>query len=285
MFRTEMLINYSLNHNCKKINKEENAISLIDQTNKIIDAIKIDDISAVIDLIESKADLNLRDDRKHSPLLAAVKYERISIVKLLLVEKAKIDKYVLPVALGKNNTSIIQLLLKYKADVNKTYHQAITCLHLAAFSCTRKINEILIQHHAKIDAYDNNDETPLIYAIKSQKTDVVDLFLEHKADCNFFTMQGKTPLHFSVNYGHKQITRSLLKHGADPNISDSYTGFTSLHLSLFSKHYHLVPLLLHHGANTEVKDQQGFTPLYWAVEHFATFKKLSEYKCSLKLNN
>jgi ankyrin repeat protein len=276
MFRTEVLINYSIYHHRKKIEKKADQTRAVFQTKQMIESIKKHDIVQLIKLIEEKADINLKDE-KFSPLRVAVQCDHIDIVKLLLAEGAKISKEILPIALHRGDATIIKLLLKYNADVNQTYHHSLTCLHLAAFSCTRMVVEILIKHRAKINAYDDFDETPLIYAIKAKNADVVDLFLEQKADFHFFTLHGKTPLHHSIHEGHKKITRNLLKHGANPNTQDTLTGFTALHLSLFNKHFHLVQLLLNHGAKVHIKDRLGFTPVHWAVDDFVSYKKITAH--------
>jgi ankyrin repeat protein len=74
---------------------------------------------------------------------------------------------------------------------------------------------------------------------------------------------------------------ALIHAGVDINATDE-TGSTALHLAAQSGLVRTITLLLEKGASTSAKNDEGLTPLYYALSHRYYFKKLSMTKAFIK---
>jgi ankyrin repeat protein len=75
--------------------------------------------------------------------------------------------------------------------------------------------ELLVQHGADVNAKDNRNRTPLIWASQSGHVQVVVEFLVHGADIETKDNMGSTALHFACSRGHVTVVQALLSSGAD----------------------------------------------------------------------
>ena len=74
-------------------------------------------------------------------------------------------------------------------------------------------------------------------------------------------------LYEAVEDGHATIAEMLLEAGADANKKPyGYGKNSALMLAIIQKNNNLVKALLENGANTNVTDDNGWTPLAYAVE-------------------
>lgn len=139
----------------------------------------------VIDYLikECKANPNIGDKKKQTPLHKAV---------------------------GGNHTEVLKFLLDHKANPNCADFQNSVPLHLAVEQENEECVCLLLNHQADVNRL-NYFGSPLAYAVKSGNVRIVSLLLEHKADRNlvFNLLDDSTPLEIAAAYGHSGIVELL----------------------------------------------------------------------------
>lgn len=111
---------------------------------------------------------------------------------------------------------------------------------------------------------DNEDKTPIHYAIENNSIEVVKLLLTYNADIELIDKNFKKPIHYSAENNCKEITEFLLTYGAKPNVKDENMQ-TPLYYALMHNCIEIVELLVNNGANINDNDALGQTPLHYAA--------------------
>lgn len=149
-------------------------------------ALQRDDVATVRSLLERGFDPNTRDPQGQVGLYLALREPALGVAGLLLkwpqvdvdARNAQ-DENPLMMACLKGQADWVAKLIERGADVNKP---GWTPLHYAATSGQLKIIEILLEHHAYIDAASPNGTTPLMMAAMYGTPSSVKLLLESGAD-------------------------------------------------------------------------------------------------------
>lgn len=149
-------------------------------------ALQRDDVVAVQALLERGFDPNTRDPEGQVGLYLALRQPSLRVAGLLLkwpqvdldARNAQ-DENPLMIACLKGQLDWVVKLIERGADVNKP---GWTPLHYAATSGHLKIIEVLLEHHAYIDAASPNGTTPLMMAAMYSTPSTVKLLLESGAD-------------------------------------------------------------------------------------------------------
>lgn len=137
-----------------------------------------------------------------------------------------------------------------------------------------------------------NDLTPLLYAIKSQKLDIVRWLLDEGANVNAQDCGGQTSLHYATRSVNLEIVKLLLKFNNLKINTQCKYGFTALHNAIiygqiehrkdlykyngninakniygatWSNYLEIIKLLLTHDADVHVQNENGMTPLHYAL--------------------
>lgn len=149
-------------------------------------AIERDDSAAVQSLLERGFDPNTRDSDGQTGLYLALRQPALSVADLLLKwpktdldARNSQDENPLMIACLKGHVDWVEKLVAQGADVNKP---GWTPLHYAATSGQLQIMQILLEHHAYIDAASPNGTTPLMMAAMYSTPSSVKLLLEAGAD-------------------------------------------------------------------------------------------------------
>lgn len=127
-----------------------------------------------------------------------------------------------------------------------------------------------------IDARDQYEATPLMYAAYQNHPGMVAVLLKHNADPNMQDHLGLTPLMQAVKYNHSpESTRVLLLHGVELEMKDR-SGTTALIFAASNGNPLIMRLLIAHGANVNVKNASGLTPLMVAAQmgHYEAIRQL-----------
>ena len=174
---------------------------------------------------------------------------------------------------------MVQLLLKYKADVHHARrHEDETMLHFAlqnyddsgrrpnlAVSLSN-VARLLLEHGADVNARTNDGSTPLHVAAGSGSVEAIHVLLEHGADANARKNDDTTPLHEAARNGRAEAIRVLLEHGADANARKN-DDTTTLHEAALSGSVEATRVLLEHGVDANARKKDDTTPLHQAAQY------------------
>jgi ankyrin repeat protein len=126
--------------------------------------------------------------------------------------------------------------------------------------------EAVKQYLADGEDVNANDEfgfTPLLHAASSGHKEIVELLISNGANVNAKGDLGTTPLLWAAINGHKEVVELLIAKGAD--VMAKRAGRTPLHRAASNGHKEIVELIIAAGANVNAKNDDGETPLDWAV--------------------
>ncbi|XP_034949784.1 ankyrin-1-like [Chelonus insularis] len=216
-------------------------------------------------LIEHNADIEAVDKRGQTPLFEACICENFEAVECLLKNNANPNArdesgstVLHRSCLMESETTcqIIQLLLKYNADVNAVCDIGHSPLFGACQFGGFAIIKILLENNANPNIVDQDGETPLhrIGYYESRTTrQIIELLLKYKADAEAVNKRGQTPLFEACRSGDIAAVECLLENCANPNVADR-NGQTPLHhicLRECKTNLQIMQLLLKHDENFE----------------------------------
>lgn len=161
------------------------------------------DVKAVKEFIKKGANVNEKDNNGFTILMLTARQNNPEIIKLLLDAGADVnyvsnegsfaDKYTaLALAAGNNRVENVKLLLAAGADVNIECNFRNTALHYAVNNA--EITKLLLDAGANVNAQGEDEETPLIRAVKAGNVEVVKILLDAGADINISNYAGVKPL-------------------------------------------------------------------------------------------
>ena len=157
-----------------------------------------------------------------------------------------------------------------------------------------RVEEILGQEPALIDARNEQGDSPLLAAVYAGRREMVSWLLERGAGVSLFeasaiglgdkarqllegdpslvsaySHDGWTPLHLASFFGHPDLVALLLDHGADVNARSRSERFaranTPLHAAAANSQVAAARVLVERGADVNARDGSGFTPLALAA--------------------
>lgn len=245
-------------------------------------------------LIETGADVNLRDDLDYTPLHYAARQGQAEVAELLIATGADvcaIDKYGhAPLHLAIDHVEVTKVLLDHGARLNAEDQSGETALRKAIFRGDKEVVSLLLARGAEIDLH---------LAAYIGRLDKVQGLLANGADINLRLSRtapsmpeelsaiyrntppeqkeprGDTPLHRAVRGGHADVVEFLAASGADVEARGD-VGQTPLHDAAYLGFAEIAEVLISHGAdvNATAEDHEGRgqTPLQIAAHcgHTAT---------------
>lgn len=185
-----------------------------------------------------------------SPVNTAVDCGHFELVEWLLEQDVEVPSGALFLAISKKNSKMVEILLKYSAEVNVEGKCGWTALMQASYYGKSSIVKMLLGNGAKVDLQ-TTAKTEMRYVISLYETEEFALAL-------------------AAERAYVDVVRLLLEGGAQVNLKGS-GGCTALHKVL---HYAVskqrlidtVELLLERGAEVNLPDDQGCTAFMTAVE-------------------
>ncbi|KAL0780770.1 hypothetical protein CaCOL14_002105 [Colletotrichum acutatum] len=238
----QVFLNYGVNIDAQKFSGEP----------PLYLAAKEGTLSMVKFLIERGADINVRTDVKGlTPLYGATLQSRPEIVEYLLSKGADVS---------------IPSKARNWSPLEGAYDYPAVMAHLVTKAWPPP------DYH-RVSEFGDTQCTALFLAATYGKTESVRLLLKHGDPDIEFTpssdierekadTRGYTALAVASLYSHTDIVRLLLEHGANVNHRIPGTGLTPLHLTHSGV---TLAVLLEYGADKEAKDENGYTPLFYAV--------------------
>ncbi|KAF7906036.1 hypothetical protein EAF00_000315 [Botryotinia globosa] len=281
-------------------------------------------ISAVNWLLGKKSSVNVPDGKHGSPLCVAVESETDAEEKVhrLLGEGADIDFFeetqptALQIAISKQNTKLIKLLLGKGANVNLTGGNLDTPLNAAILGGIDLTTiDIMLKNGADISKPGVGGRLPVHAAANSGRSDILDAmvgagadFLSRDSDgrsvsmhgvvsrnpvvvnwllCrNYFDTsevdaKGQTPLIVATVLGCDDIVSRLLesKYRSRETVdAQDFEQKTALAHAASLNHFEIVRNLLESDANPRIVDCRNRDPLYWAARaaRMETLNKIIE---------
>ncbi|CAG9764408.1 unnamed protein product [Ceutorhynchus assimilis] len=143
-------------------------------------------------LLKHGANVNATDKNIKTPLHASCKHPNANIAWMIL-----------------------ELLLKFNAEIDKKCADGETSLHVASRHGHIEVINSLLQNGANIDAQDNAGKSPLYVATESNNPEVVSYLLQKGANIHIkYTLLNKTPLDVARDRNDTYITEIIEKHAS-----------------------------------------------------------------------
>ena len=154
----------------------------------------------------------------------------------------------------------MDLLINAGADVNTHGTNGSTGLILAVDNGHDECVNSLIKAGACVNDRENDifNSTPLMCAVRAEKTSLVKLLIDAGADVNTVDFFGKTLLFRAIEKKSKELVKTLLQSGAIKNQVDR-KGISPLYYATLSKHEESFDLLYEAGADVNISNNTGST--------------------------
>lgn len=203
----------------KEIENTEDRPSFANNCQKLLEAVKFNDIGKVKELLQSvNPNCEFRKDGEpRSPLVTAARNGNLEIVQLLLdsgpdVEfHTKGDEPPLIAAAQNGHLSTVKLLIEIGADANRQSVGNGTALTGASKYGHINVVIYLISEKVDINAQVNGDGTPLICAVRNGHHDVSKLLVENGADPYFMSSGDEYAMYHARVSGNKAMIELLEK--------------------------------------------------------------------------
>ena len=251
-----------------------------------------------------QAKIDLLDKSHQTPLILAIQGLHLETAELLLQKNAKhyipvdrhTNKTMLHWAAQRGYSSVVKLLVQYKANIDPLDDSKMTPMFLAIKNGHLEIVHMLLQNNASPHLTDAKLMTAMDLAINFghfelanlihenytlhlqnfQQIDMEQIQLENKTS-TYPLVEDGTPLHFAAKHGHKNTVKLLIMHNASISSLDCHNK-TPLHYAVQFGHFDLTKYLLKHQAAIDAKDKDKRTPLHYAVDgnHIEVVKLLLE---------
>ena len=207
-----------------------------------------------------------------TPLHGAVYSGNINLVKDLLQQETtditvpdEFENTPLHVAVEKDHTEIVKLLLRKGASVEARTNTGITPLHMCTSIPTLNL---LLEYGACVNATNGRKETLLHQCVGGGMLELEEYVIKHGACVNTVNIDGETALHQisgrAFNDENIASMRLLLENGADLSIKDLSLK-TAIHHASYYSSAEAVKLLIESGADLDVVDNAGNYPIHYTV--------------------
>ena len=249
-------------------NEMQNNISF----EQAVEAVKSDDVRNLQKFLRPGVNLEYTNEDCDTLLGCAASWGCIKALKLLILNKAKIEargrfgQTPLHNAAIADQTECIEELLKCGADIEAKYEDGDTPLIVAACRGSKNAAKLLIQHKADIESKGLDGRTPLASAAFFGVTECVEELLKNGASIESSDIYGNTPLILASLQGHLNTVKALHAYNADV-AAEGKLGQAALTTAAWLGHAECVEFLLSKGAKVNFIDSEGHTSLHLAVMH------------------
>ncbi|KAK6839915.1 hypothetical protein PG987_005781 [Apiospora arundinis] len=223
-------------------------------------------------------ELMKRDNHYYCSLHQAVTYNLPKVAKFILenggtteLDNINAGKTPLELALDHGNRGLIELLLEFGADANRLSAcgdpQLVRLIR--SYEPAKYISIEVLMGSRSLDANvsDTLHRTPLIWAASCGDEMVLKLILgSGKVDVNARDMLGRTSLSHAAERANRKAVELLLDSDADATIVDN-DGRTPLFWAVEENSVEVAQLLIDVGrSDVTAHDNEGRTPLIWAAK-------------------
>ena len=218
-------------------------------------------------LLESGADLTIRDRNGKTPLDLALDNGRLDVAMFLLecMECGGSQDHIALTrleAVSQDFPSDVAQPLFGRDEGTSTQEEKVISLHTASMEGDLETVRGLLDGGADVNERDASYRTPLLCASTVGSAEVAKSLIKYGADVNLRERAGWAPLHMASYYGHLDFVHLLLGQagqGADVN-AKTVGHWTALHLASYFGYFEIVKALLDGVANVHVQNDEGRTP-------------------------
>jgi ankyrin repeat protein len=152
----------------------------------------------------------------------AASYGHLDIFKELLLWKGgrafpeqgrrppKILHLAMKISDKKKRNSFMGYLLEKEWNPNITDDEQVTPLHFAIENKDQEVLELLLRHDVSPDSLNVSKSTALHVAVKNRAPEMIRILLNHGADPNYVDSASLTPVHIAANMGCNDALRAIL---------------------------------------------------------------------------
>merc|ERR1712034_157793 len=165
-------------------------------------------------------EINLQTKNGESALSIAAKYGFSNVVSFLISKGAEKEHFTnqhhtpLSLAVSQNHLKVVQVL--FEDWISPNSHQKPYLYLSPIFQVkSREIAQLLIENDAVThDIYNDKNQSPLTVACQNGYLDVVECFLDDGLDINHLDNDNKTPLFYALANKHHDVAKLLISKGA-----------------------------------------------------------------------
>merc|ERR1711925_2308 len=167
-----------------------------------------------------QTEINLRTQNGESALSIAAQHGLSNVVQFLISKGAEKEHFTneyhtpLSLAVSQNNLKVVQVL--FEDWISPNSHEP-PYLHLSPLFHvkSREIAQLLIENDAVThQTYNEKNQSPLTVACQNGYLDVVEFFLDDDLDVNHLDNDNKTPLFYALTNKHHDVVNVLISKGA-----------------------------------------------------------------------
>ncbi|GFS92088.1 ankyrin-3 [Nephila pilipes] len=256
--------------------KLENAhnehLSIVDNQQKLFNALEEGDIEKVQDYIKNGADIYGKDINEMTCLHYSAKAPSTEAIEFVLQQNVDVaakdlrGQTALHIAVKYDRIEIVKYLIKTKSmsiieeDINGK-----TPLHIAVEKGSKKSLKYLLKNKA-ITTFKNYSElSPLHTAILRNDMEIVKILLQTEKNINkHLSLWDYTVLHRASEVGKASLVNTLIEMKVDVD-SKTEIGITPLHTAAQYGHLEVAKTLIQNGADVNAKTLLDETPLHCAA--------------------
>lgn len=166
-------------------------------------------------------------------------------------------------AAGANNLPVARVLLAHGADVEGGGSSPLS--YAGSNGDFVEMAQFLVENGAKVNQPSPSGWYPLMTASGRGNVKVVNYLLSQGADPNAADKAGFTALYSAAgsDYGASSA-EALLNKGANPNAKTIH-GLTALHQAASQGAIETMKVLIAHKADVDARDNEGYSPMYGAI--------------------
>lgn len=162
------------------------------------------------------------------------------------------------------NRAALEALVTAKADPNVKDRQGRTALW-SGVETDLEVVKFLVDKGSDVNARDNINSTPLLWASGFGKPETVAFLISKGADVKATDDNGWTPLIWAAGLGQPMTVDILVKSGADLKVADKQTGDTPLLRGARTGKPESIKILVDAGADVKATNKAGQTALHLAA--------------------
>ena len=161
-----------------------------------------------------------------------------------------------------DNHTVAKRLIELGDSVHARNVEGRSALHLAVDQGTKTMVDLLLEHGGDADAGDERGNTPLHVAARRGDPEIVRRLA--KRSTGLANADGVRPVHEAAFHGKVEVFRLLFEPSKATELNAEQQSL--LHFAAFGGDLEILRTLLPHFPSVDLADENGWTPLFYAVQ-------------------